>query len=230
MTKAPALIVGPEPRWRTRWPVLFSVLAAGALLLAACGGSPSSDGAVAHLGTTTTAHGGGTPASTQSGDGSGAGAGSGPERSQSHFSQSLGNQAQALAFSHCMQTHGVPNYPDPNGQGVVTGSGLDPNSPSFQAAGNHCRHLLPNGGVPTAAQQAQAMAQALKFSRCMRAHGVADFPDPQSGPGGGGIRISIRAGKGSDLNPQNPQFQSAQNACQGILGGPKAFSKGGGAK
>ena len=141
-----------------------------------------------------------------------------------------GNQSQMLAFSHCMQTHGVPDFPEPNSQGVAQGSGINPNSPSFQAATKDCRHLLPNGGQPTAAQQAQALAQALKFSQCMRSHGISDFPDPQSQPGGG-IAIRIRAGQGSDLNPQSAQFQAAQKACQGIMGGPfggvKSSSHGG---
>ena len=126
---------------------------------------------------------------------------------------------QMLAFSHCMQTHGVPNFPEPNSQGVVQGSGINPSSPSFQSASKDCRHLLPNGGQPTPAQQAQALAQALKFSQCMRSHGISDFPDPQSA-GGGRISISLRGGPGSDLNPQNPQFQSAQTACGGGPGGP----------
>jgi hypothetical protein len=73
--------------------------------------------------------------------------------------------------------------------------------------------LLPNGGQPTPAQQAQALAQALKFSECMRSHGITGFPDPQS-VAGGGIRIAIRAGQGNNLNPTNPQFQAAQKACQ----------------
>ena len=131
-----------------------------------------------------------------------------------------GNQTQMLAFSHCMQTHGVPNFPEPNSQGVVQASGINPSSPSFQSASKDCRHLLPNGGQPTPAQQAQALAQALKFSQCMRSHGISDFPDPQSA-GGGRISISLRGGPGSDLNPQNPQFQSAQTACGGGPGGPK---------
>jgi hypothetical protein len=220
MTKTPSPPVAPKPRWVA----LFSVLAAGALLLAACGGSPSSDASVAHLRTTTTTRAAGAPnSSTQEGDSSGPGAssgsGGGPGPGQ-RFAMAGGNQSQMLAFSHCMQTHGVPNFPEPNAQGVASASGINPQSPQFQAATKDCRHLLPNGGQPTAAQQAQALAQALKFSQCMRSHGISDFPDPQSGPGGG-IRISLRAGKGSDLNPQSPQFQAAQTACQGFMGGPK---------
>jgi hypothetical protein len=53
----------------------------------------------------------------------------------------------------------------------------------------------------------------LAFSACMRAHGIKDFPDPN----GGGIRLS--GTPGSDLNPNNPQFQTAQAACQKDLPG-----------
>jgi hypothetical protein len=61
-----------------------------------------------------------------------------------------------------------------------------------------------------AADQAKHYAQALKFSQCMRAHGIADFPDPSAG---GGILIS-GVGPNSELNPSSPQFSAAQNACQ----------------
>ena len=54
----------------------------------------------------------------------------------------------------------------------------------------------------------------------MRSHGISGFPDPQS-VAGGGIRISLHSTPGSNLNPNNPQFQAAQKACQGFspLGG-----------
>ncbi len=51
--------------------------------------------------------------------------------------------------------------------------------------------------------------QALAFSQCMRAHGVADFPDPNAQG-----QTQINGGPDSDLNPNNPTFQKAQNACQ----------------
>ena len=222
----------PTPLACTKRPrtVRLSVVLAGcaALLLPACGGSPTSAG-VAHLGTTTTTN-ASSPAATSSpavtsatGGASGPSAGAAPSGgsgsgSQSGFSIAGGNEADALAFAECMRSHGVPSFPDPNSQGVIQGSGLNPNSPSFQSASNACRHFMPNGGKPTPAQQAKAMAQALKFSQCMRSHGIRDFPDPKSGPGGA-IGISIRGGPGSDLNPNNPEFEAAQKACQGIMGG-----------
>ncbi|MGI8507072.1 MAG: hypothetical protein ACR2MK_09795 [Solirubrobacteraceae bacterium] len=60
-------------------------------------------------------------------------------------------------------------------------------------------------------------ASFLKFSTCMRSHGVPDFPDPSSN---GGLRL--RVGPGSRLNPQSPAFQSAQQTCRKLLpgGGP----------
>jgi hypothetical protein len=65
------------------------------------------------------------------------------------------------------------------------------------------------GGAGGAGPGAQAGYNvALKFSQCMRAHGVANFPDP--GAGGGGIQIG---GPGSNINPASPSFQSAQRAC-----------------
>ena len=55
----------------------------------------------------------------------------------------------------------------------------------------------------------------LAYSKCMRAHAIKDFPDPGFLHGRFGITIS--ATPGSDLDPNNPQFQAAQRACQGDL-------------
>lgn len=58
-------------------------------------------------------------------------------------------------------------------------------------------------------------AAGLKFSTCMRSHGVPNFPDPS---GGGGIHIS----SGSGINPSSPAFTAAQAGCIKLLpgGGP----------
>jgi hypothetical protein len=52
----------------------------------------------------------------------------------------------------------------------------------------------------------------------MRSHGVTDFPDPTTGPGGS-VAISIRGGPGSDLNRNNPTFKAAIQACRALLPG-----------
>jgi hypothetical protein len=143
------------------------------------------------------------------------------------------SQAQGLELASCIRSHGVPNFPDPSssGSGAVqiqqssrVGSGpstevngVPVKGPAFQAAMQACRKYLPSGGRPSAAKTAQIKAQALAMARCMRAHGVPNFPDPQfqTGPGGGfGIRLG-----GPGVDPQSPAFQAAQKTCGGIFGG-----------
>jgi hypothetical protein len=74
-----------------------------------------------------------------------------------------------------------------------------------------------SSGSPTK-NAAKGYSQALQFSKCMRAHGVSNFPDPSAG--GGGIHLSITPGSG--INPQSPAFQSVQASCKHLLpgGGP----------
>ncbi len=62
------------------------------------------------------------------------------------------------------------------------------------------------------------MAEAVAYARCMRSHGVPDFPDPTPVPGGG-IAFQIDGGPGSDLNRNNPRFNAADVACQSLLPG-----------
>ena len=71
-------------------------------------------------------------------------------------------QQHLLAFSACMRSHGLPDFPDPTfptGGGAQlklrasSGSDLDPQSPRFQAAQTACQGNLPGnvkvGGRPT---------------------------------------------------------------------------------
>jgi hypothetical protein len=49
------------------------------------------------------------------------------------------------ACAQCMRSHGEPDFPDPNGQGVIqipnaTGI-LSPNSPQYQHAATACQSL-----------------------------------------------------------------------------------------
>ena len=58
--------------------------------------------------------------------------------------------AKAMAsFAACMRKHGVPSFPDPNGQGMFTPGQLgqlDPASPLFQTAFKACESLEPKFG------------------------------------------------------------------------------------
>jgi hypothetical protein len=54
------------------------------------------------------------------------------------------NNSQLLSFAHCMQTHGVPQFPDPTANGGIgLPQGVDPNSPQFQKAWQECQSKLP---------------------------------------------------------------------------------------
>jgi hypothetical protein len=193
--------------------MLTSAFTVGAVVLVAagCGGGGGSPGiaSVASSGTTATT-------TTQSGSGPAEKAFGGPGSGRGNQFQMAMNvgTADGAKYSACMRKHGVTNFPDPNGQGVITihsGEGIDPISPAFRSARTACDKLLPNGGQPTPAQIAQRQQQMLALSACMRAHGIKDFPDPTNG----GLQIQVHSG--SDLDPSNPTFQKAQQACRGNL-------------
>ena len=187
-------------------------VAALALLAAGCGGGGGSPGVAsvasppttATTATSTTQSGSGPAVKTLSPSGGGQGG-------QFQLSMNVGNATDGAKYAACMRKHGVTNFPDPNSQGVITihsGMGIDPGSPAYTSARSVCQKLLPNGGQPTPAQIAQRQQQMLTFSACMRAHGIKDFPDPSNGG------IQLQGGPGSDLDPNNPTFQQAQQACQ----------------
>jgi subtilase family serine protease len=65
-----------------------------------------------------------------------------------------------LAYAHCMQTHGVPGFPDPNpsgGLGIRVHLNGNPNSPAARA-NDACQHLLPAGSTGTSGATAPATA------------------------------------------------------------------------
>jgi hypothetical protein len=133
---------------------------------------------------------------------------------------------KALAYAQCMRHHGVPNFPDPNSKGQITltpSDGVNINSAQYQSAAKTCQSLAPS--AVSVGQQAQIVAGALKFARCMRSHGITDFPDPNAQ---GGFEIK----GGGDLNPSSPQYKSAQTACHHYLsaepGGGQTVTSGGG--
>lgn len=212
----------PESRGRPRLlhsGAVVAVLVTTALLAAACSSGSASPG-VASLGTSATSADHGSSSSDPSGAAASGGTGGPGSASGVMISGGSGSSSNGLAFSQCMRSHGVPSFPDPNSQGQISfgsSNGINPQSPQFQSAQQACQKVLPNGGKPTPAQQAQALAAGLKMSQCMRAHGITDFPDPSTK--GGGISIKINGGAGSDLNPQSPLFQSAQKACAKDLPG-----------
>jgi hypothetical protein len=155
--------------------------AALALLAAACGGSLSSTGS------------GGSP------DAGGS-----------------ANSQQALAYSACMRSHGVPKFPDPNssnelpsGLPKVSLQQLGVSSSQYQAAQAACAHLLPNGGQMSQAESQQDLRAMLRLARCMRSHGVPDWPDPTNGSAGWGFNLLHVHG----FDPNSPQIDHKMSEC-----------------
>lgn len=77
-----------------------------------------------------------------------------------------------------------------------------------------------SSGDPSHPSASQLRSDGLRFSDCMRSHGVPNFPDPAAGSGGHGFRISITPSSG--IHPFSPAFKAAQATCQKLLpgGGP----------
>jgi hypothetical protein len=116
-----------------------------------------------------------------------------------------------------MRSHGVPNFPDPNSRGVLPKSRiveLAASSPQFPAAHRACEHLLPNGGQPTQAQAQQAWNDMRNFARCMRSHGVANWPDPApTSPQDPRPFFHLP----NSMDPNAPQLTTKIRACQHVL-------------
>jgi hypothetical protein len=145
------------------------------------------------------------------------GGGSGKSTHHAPGSASSGGvMAQFVAYSRCMRSHGIHDFPDPSSAGGVgielhggPGSDLNRNNPAFKAAEQACRSLQPGAGqAPT--PSAQKIAAEVKWARCMRSHGLPSFPDP-NGQG---------AFDRNKFDENSPAFQTASNACKSLRTGP----------
>jgi hypothetical protein len=125
----------------------------------------------------------------------------------------VGSQAvssKAVAFSHCMRSHGVPDFPDPTSRGgvpKVTPQQVGVSNSRFQVARRACAQLL----QPTQAQAPQIMTGMLKFARCMRSGGVPNWPDPSTDRNGQPVfRIP-------GINPASPRVSNTAEECTHLL-------------
>jgi hypothetical protein len=103
----------------------------------------------------------------------------------------------AVAYSACMRSHGVPNFPDPssNGQAVVKADPhqLGVGTAQYDRAKQACQHLLPITGSTQQQQQEtqcalaghcseavvqQWMTGLRTLAQCLRDHGEPNWPDP----------------------------------------------------
>ena len=152
----------------------------------------------------------------------GCGGGS-PSAASSHPTGSRAGPPQALAFAECVRANGVPNFPDLSNNGVrieasgqmISVNGVSVNAAAFQAARQRCQKYRPHTDV-SPAQTAQQIRQGLQFARCMRSHGVPNFPDPEVRTGAGGNQEAYLPG----VDIQSPAVQFAAKRCGGGPKGP----------
>ena len=181
-----------------------------ALLVAACGGSPSSNG---------------SGGSTNSGG--------------STTSRSTNSQAVAYAHcmrSHAVPNYPDPVSGQrlPDGLPKVSPQQLGVSPSQFQAAQQACHRLLPSGGglqqqlaecmqnqdcSPAVVQQILTADRTL--ARCMRTHGQPNFPDPTNG-GSGDPYFPISSAGISESASRTPTFMHELNECSRVAG-PAAF-------
>jgi hypothetical protein len=91
----------------------------------------------------------------------------------------LSARQQAVKFSECMRGQGLSDFPDPNADNDFE-YGISVSPDVWKRAVDACKDLEPPGAFSTDRTPDQ-QAAGLVFARCIRAHGVKDFPDPVDG-------------------------------------------------
>jgi hypothetical protein len=87
------------------------------------------------------------------------------------------------------------------------GCGSGSNGPGVASTGSH-------SSTGSGSTTPSGHGSPLAYSRCMRAHGVPNFPDPTP-QGHGGFSISLPQG----VDPRSRQFQAADQACKSQMPG-----------
>jgi hypothetical protein len=121
-------------------------------------------------------------------------------------------QSGLVAYSRCMRSHGMPNFPDPDSRGTLPSlQALGVSKPTWARGDIACKHLLPNGGgepQETAQQTRTRLMAGLSFARCMRGHGVTRFPDPTAQGD-----LSVEMVRAQGIVVQSPAVLRAVQAC-----------------
>jgi hypothetical protein len=125
-----------------------------------------------------------------------------------------------LTLAKCLRAHGI-NVPDSAATTAAPPAAelrrleAQYSTAQIQAGLSDCRSALvaalPQTSL-TPAEIAQRNKQALAYVRCLRAHGIANVPDPVPN----GIRVGIVKAL-SDVDTNSPAFQAASKACASVL-------------
>jgi len=154
--------------------------------------------------------------------------GGSPSSAGSGGSPNAGGSAnsQAVAYSRCVRSHGVPGFPDPGSNGQIPKPAVlralrGVSDSRAKAATNACASLNPAGqGGPTLTAQEQQ--DYLRAAACMRSHGFTSFPDPTFP--GGRVNLSIP----SSIDTRSRQFTQAAQTCTKLIPAGLPYSRPGG--
>ncbi|OBB20764.1 hypothetical protein A5761_04520 [Mycolicibacterium setense] len=95
-----------------------------------------------------------------------------------HAGADPAGQERAVKYSECMRANGVADFPNPDTDGQFPYGGISVSKVTWQTAVDACADLEPPGWSAGAGRTPAQQDSALKFARCVREHGVPDFPDP----------------------------------------------------
>lgn len=129
--------------------------------------------------------------------------------------QTQSRYQEAVDYAKCMRANGDPSWPDPTSNGMFANNNgsLDESSAAYKTADKACSKYHTGNNAPDAAQMQQDLATLLKYSKCMRAHGITNYPDPTADSTG----VSIST---SGIDKNTPQFKAAKQACSSLQIGP----------
>jgi hypothetical protein len=175
--------------------LVVALLAAGAFAVAACGGEDA-------------------------GGGTGGGNASAADREREA-------REAALNYARCMREHGV-DMPDPTfeeGGTLQRGPTKEDNLPrsKVREAENACGKYMDEVEPAKLSEEEQQEFReaALANARCMREHGIENFPDPTFGENG---EARVRIDRGDGVDPEDSDFREAQEACRETMPKPPGES------
>ena len=113
------------------------------------------------------------------GCGSGEPTGAGTTAGSGSGARTSSDRDKAVRFAECLRRNGVGDFPDPNAKGEFD-YGVSVSAAVWNRANDACEELKPPGTFDTTRTRKEQDA-GLAFARCMREHGVEDFPDPVDG-------------------------------------------------
>lgn len=113
--------------------------------------------------------------------------------------------AALTEFAACVRKQGLTNFPDPPwGNGELDKLGFTKQVLEKYEDAACRKYFVGAGGViATPAENQQHVEQMLDIAKCMRAHGIVDFPDPTSE---GDFKMPVSV-------PGEPGYSAASEVC-----------------